>query len=120
MAKVRIKSGSEGPSHDPYGWTEVTFTRTDGLEVQFRYGGLGYERLLLDGVKHLESFGLMEGWDKSAAESAFEALAGFSPYEAERLVERQRRARWRRMSRREREQELAFEEADARLMSYAM
>ncbi len=40
MASVRIKTGSEGSSYDPYSYTECIFTRTDGVRVVL-HAGLG-------------------------------------------------------------------------------
>ena len=80
MAKVRVYTGSEGPSHDPYGWTEVVFTKTDGTEVTLRYSGLGYVRLFVNGEKVLETFD-----DGKVASAQFEELTGITPWKAEEI-----------------------------------
>jgi len=38
MAKIRVKQGAEGPRHDPYAYTEVEFTKTDGTVVLCHMG----------------------------------------------------------------------------------
>lgn len=38
MTKIRIKSGSEGPWHDPYHYEEMTVTRPDGSWVKIHIG----------------------------------------------------------------------------------
>lgn len=40
MANIKIKHGSEGPAWDPYSFTEIEFTKTDGTVVKY-HGGLG-------------------------------------------------------------------------------
>ncbi len=40
MTSIAIETGSEGPKHDPYGWEEVTVTRSNGDEVTL-HSGLG-------------------------------------------------------------------------------
>ena len=78
MAKIRMKSGSEGPRHDPYSWSEIHFTKTDGTEVMLRAGGLGYTRLFVNGEKISESF-----IDDKSTDEKFEELVGMSPYKCE-------------------------------------
>lgn len=38
MSSVTIEYGEEGPKHDPYGWTEVTVDRPNGVSVTIHYG----------------------------------------------------------------------------------
>lgn len=45
--KIKFNSGSEGPRHDPYGWSEVIVVNK-GKTFRFRTGGLGYYRLVID------------------------------------------------------------------------
>ena len=52
MSSVTIDWGSEGPKHDPYGWTEITVDRPDGKTVTLHAGGL-IEWVEVDGVKHV-------------------------------------------------------------------
>lgn len=41
MARIEIKHGSEGPKHDPYSYTEITFTPThEGGTVYVLHMGL--------------------------------------------------------------------------------
>jgi hypothetical protein len=51
MARISIRSGTEGPRHDPYSWSEITFTKTDGTVIQLREGGLGYGQFTINGVQ---------------------------------------------------------------------
>lgn len=80
MARMHIASGSEGPSHDPYDWTEIRFTKTDGTKVTLRSGGLVYERLYVNGEKMLETFD-----DSKEVSKRFEELVGLSPLKAEQI-----------------------------------
>ena len=120
MARVRIERGSEGPSYDPYGWTEVHFEKTDGTKVVLRSGGLGYDRLtvLEPGGKmtRIESF--EDGENEATRE--FQRLTGFSPWETERIPDRLRAHRRKRMSRAEVEQEEAFLEWDRKMLANAI
>ncbi len=38
MTSINIETGSEGPRHDPYGWEEITVTRSNGDEVILHQG----------------------------------------------------------------------------------
>ena len=73
MAKMIHTSGVEGPRHDPYSWEELTFIRTDGVSVKVRIGGLGYERLYVDGNKVAEHY-----HHDTAVSDMFEGLTGLS------------------------------------------
>jgi hypothetical protein len=114
MARVRVKSGDEGPKHDPYGWTEIQFTTTAGDTVTFRYSGLGYERTTFRGAT-VETF---DG--DPTARMWFEELTGMDPDRAESIPDELEARMLRRMSPHDRFQYEAFLDADARLMSYVM
>jgi hypothetical protein len=114
MARVWVNHGEEGPRHDPYGWTEINVRKTDGTHVMIRVGGLGYERLYVNGHKLVESFG-----DDLAVGNEFLRLTGLTPDEAEDIPQRVTRNRLRRMSPIDRWQEQMFIDADQRMMSYA-
>ena len=57
MAKIRVRRGSEGPEHDPYSYTEITFYFTNpkrkpvtyhsGLSEWTKHGKRRYEGLSL-------------------------------------------------------------------------
>lgn len=48
--QLRLRSGAEGPAHDPYSWTEYIVSNNDH-EICLRHGdGLGYMRLTIDGI----------------------------------------------------------------------
>lgn len=38
--KLEIRYGQEGPSHDPYGWTEYRVEMADGLRAMYREADL--------------------------------------------------------------------------------
>ena len=38
MASISVRTGSEGPHYDPYHFTEICFTRTDGIQVVLHSG----------------------------------------------------------------------------------
>ena len=38
--RIELRSGSEGPRHDPYGYEEWSITRADGRKVTVHIGGL--------------------------------------------------------------------------------
>ncbi len=38
MSSIGMKHGSEGPTHDPYSYTEILVTREDGTEVMLHDG----------------------------------------------------------------------------------
>lgn len=77
MAKIQIRTGSEGPSWDPYSFTQITFTCTDGLEV-VHHSGLG-EWCMVDGMT--------VGRGEEAA-PAFLSYAGLTPYQAQKAYHR--------------------------------
>lgn len=79
MAQLRIKTGSEGPRHDPYSWTEIHFTKTGSGTVVLRSSALGYDRLYMNGQLLLETY---EGREAS---NQFRALTGLTPEKAEKI-----------------------------------
>jgi hypothetical protein len=79
MAKVRVKRGSEGPYHDPYSYTEITFYFTNKKRKPVTiHQGLG------DWVKHGKR--RYEG-NTMLGDPAliFEKLTGLNPRYAERI-----------------------------------
>lgn len=54
--KISFRQGSEGPRHDPYGWSEVKVTHGRRTFV-LRSGSLGYSRLVIDDRKVGEAHG---------------------------------------------------------------
>ena len=120
MARVFVRHGVEGPRHDPYCWTEITFVRTDGLTVVMRMGGLGYAKLTCpDRSKRLviRSFNCEYGDCPAAA--AFMRLTGMTPWQAERVPDILEERRSRHMSSVERHLYSDMLEHDRRLRSYA-
>lgn len=77
MSNIQIQTGSEGPRHDPYGYTETTVTRSGG-DVVTLHEGLG-EWVEVNGKR----------FDQSCYE-IFEHVAGITPRIAERVYDRRR------------------------------
>lgn len=92
MASVHVRHGSEGSWHDPYSWTEIEFTKTDGTEIMLRYGGLGYDRLFVNGEQVLETFD-----DGKMAGAKFEELTGMTPWVVKRIPDVIEQRRYRRL-----------------------
>jgi hypothetical protein len=63
---IAIRTGNEGPRHDPYGFTEITFACRAGVVVV--HLGLA-EWLKVDGVRVLDR----------DCDAAFERITGLSP-----------------------------------------
>ena len=82
MSSIAIETGSEGPSHDPYGWREITVTRENGVVVTI-HEGLAYWVRTPEGVQidHRPD-------DPERLVRIFETYAGVSPRVAERAYER--------------------------------
>lgn len=84
MASIRIRTGSEGPAHDPYGYQEIEFTRTDGVVVTL-HSGLGeWCEVYFPNRKEFRSW----SWDNDAAVKAFQDLTGLHPMQAVRINDR--------------------------------
>lgn len=66
MATVTFRHGSEGPEHDPYAFTEITFVRTDGITVVF-HSGLGESCRVYKGEGRRRRSHLLPGLDWSTA-----------------------------------------------------
>jgi len=77
MANIQVFTGSEGPSHDPYSWTEIVFTKTDGTTVTFKSSGLGYCDLTVGGKT--------ERCFDDSLEDKFEELTGLTSGKAEEI-----------------------------------
>jgi len=77
MANIKIKHGSEGPKWDPYGFTEIEFTKTDGTVVTY-HGGLAEwcKVEYKDGKKYL-----IDNLEESSI--LFKLETGLTPDEAE-------------------------------------
>jgi hypothetical protein len=116
MASVRVRRGSEGPAHDPYSWTEIEFTKADGTVVMIRQGGLGYERLFVNGKKVLETF---EG-QRDPASTKFYELTGMTPEDAEEVPERAKHAVRRKLPKSEQALLEEIDDYHARLLRSVM
>jgi hypothetical protein len=113
MARVYIRRGTEGPRHDPYGYQETTFVKTNGTEVEARIGGLGYGRVTVNKTK------FFDGTDDEA-EEVFERLTGMTTHDAEEAYYRAIAARRRKWTPEERYSAEMAEAYDDALYSYAM
>src|SRR5215469_101349 len=79
---IELRSGSEGPAHDPYGYKEITVTRADGREATL-HSGLAEWLVYNDGrVTRRFEDPIATLWSK------FEACVGISPELAERTFHR--------------------------------
>ena len=76
MTCINIETGTEGPTHDPYGWEEMTVIRSNGDEVMLHSGLSLYVDV---NGQRFDSSGLDESasWDQAAAK--FEEHAGCTP-----------------------------------------
>jgi hypothetical protein len=81
MSRIEIKTGSEGPAHDPYGWEEVTATRSDGTTVTIHEGLVNW--VSINGVKQWP-----ENHDWKACARIFAGVAGISLDAARKAHER--------------------------------
>jgi hypothetical protein len=113
MARVIVKRGSEGPSHDPYSYTEITFYFTNKRRKPVTYhGGLG------DWVKHgKRRYGFTKKKDPA---DKFEELTGLSVRRAEAIPDMLFERSMRKYSRAEREAIMECIEADEAMLRYAM
>lgn len=79
MANVKVRRGSEGPAHDPYSYTEVTFYFTNKRRKPVTYhGGLG--AWVRHGKRRYEGY---HGHKDPAL--IFKRLTGLSVVQAERI-----------------------------------
>ena len=74
---IALISGTEGPKHDPYGYSEIWYTR-GGTTIGLHEGFETY--IIANGQKGFEG--------SEAAAEAFEALTGLSKRTIERALER--------------------------------
>jgi hypothetical protein len=117
MAKVRVKRGSEGPEHDPYSFTEITFYFTDksrkpitihrGLGDWVKRGERGSSKII---NKYL-------GLEDPA--EIFELLTGLSVRRAEAIPDMLFERSMRKYSRAERENIMECIEADEAMLRNA-
>jgi hypothetical protein len=96
--RIHIKTGSEGPRHDPYGYEEITVHRADGAHVTL-HEGLG------TWIEFKDACGTGNKLDerdvpRTQIDAAFERVAGVS-VEAARKAYRALRSRCRNCGGRE-------------------
>jgi hypothetical protein len=113
MAKVRVKHGSEGPAHDPYSYTEITFYFTDekrkpviyhgGLSEWVKHGKRKY------GIGHIRNNDL---WIRDR----FKQLTGISVEKAEAIPNILFERSMRKYYKEERWQIMEAIEADAAML----
>jgi uncharacterized membrane-anchored protein len=74
--KTEMRTGTEGPQHDPYGWTEYVATPPNGEWCKLRLGALGYTRLIFKGQVADEAYADRDGVAAAKLVARFEAYAG--------------------------------------------
>ena len=116
MASVKVKRGTHGPRSDPYGYTQVTFTRTDGGVVLWLCSALGYAELQVGSESAQRAFG--DDVDRLGDE--FERLTGMATWEAEGWPEHLLNRQIARMSNAEANARLGCMEADAQILANAI
>lgn len=79
MANITLKTGSEGPKWDPYGYIEIEFTKTDGTIVTYHGGLAEWCKVECTDGKKYEINNLEE------ASILFKLETGLTPDEAESL-----------------------------------
>lgn len=104
MGSVSYRTGNEGPRHDPYHYEEMTVER-DGQTVTLHMG-LG---------TYVSHNGQSQHLDDRQALAALQRFAGVSYKSLMRALQRKPR-----MTARQRWESEMAEEADHRLLSYAM
>lgn len=113
MARVFTRSGTEGPRHDPYHYTEVSFVKTNGDVVECKVSGLGYGLLSVNDAQ------LFKG-DDLETEKEFERITGISYDKALEIPEILQYRAMRRMTPQERNECYSFMEADRRMLENAL
>lgn len=83
MARMKLKTGTEGPRSDPYAFGRLTFERTDGVVVTY-HAGLGEWCRVEFKTGPIRKF----EWTNNAAAPAFEQLAGISVSRALKIINR--------------------------------
>lgn len=79
MSNIKLKTGSEGPRHDPYGYTEITVDRQDGRVVTLHSGLAYWCKVYLNG-KLVLTFD-----NEQTIEKMFTRFAGISSHKAEEI-----------------------------------
>lgn len=90
MAMLTIKSGSEGPSWDPYGYREYIFIRTDGMRVTLHAGLKVYCKAERKKNGRWSTEWLVGGGDAhfDVAAKFFEETTGLTLAQAEKIEQR--------------------------------
>jgi hypothetical protein len=112
MAKVTVRRGSEGPRHDPYGYTEVIFTKTNGDVIQMHMG-LGVW-LKVNGKEYDSQY------REEVLSEYFKEFTGMAFEKAERIPDVLEERYVRRLSKEDRHSYYMMRDADERLLSYAL
>lgn len=116
---IRVKHGTEGPRHDPYLYTELTFHRLNG-DVIVCHTGLACW-LTLNGKK-VPARTISGDWDEpsNAVERAFQRLTGLKFRKAISIPSILTEKMLRAMPKAEREQTIACMEADEAMLRNAI
>jgi hypothetical protein len=111
MARISVKRGSEGPEHDPYYYTEITFYFTDQNKTPvIIHQGLG------DWIKY---DGRIYIWDAYCVAAKFEELTGLSVNLAESIPNMLFERSMRKYSKEERWRIMECIEADEAMLRNA-
>lgn len=112
MAKILVSRGTEGPRHDPYGYTEVMFVKTNGDIIQMHMGLAVW--LKVNGKIYDSEY------REEPLSEYFKEFTGMSFEKAERIPDIIKMRKLRNMSKEDRELYWAIEAADAAMLRYAM
>lgn len=110
---VTHKTGTYGPAHDPWSFTEVIVTRGDKTYVAHAGIGLWITDATTGHKTHFYDD------QKSEWEELFRELTGYSVTEWDRFMDRYGHSTWAVLTPEERRVRRQMEEYDAILMSYA-
>jgi hypothetical protein len=114
IQNVRVRTGREGPKHDPYSYTEITVTRLNGNVITMHSGLMTW--LKFNGVP-VQIDG--PDWEKELF-IAFEKLSGMS-FEYAESVPHILEARYvRSLSQQDRWSYWMMKEADEQMLRWAM
>jgi hypothetical protein len=115
MARINVRRGSEGPEHDPYSFTEITFYFTDPERSKVIFhSGLG-TWLKYDGRKYDEN----DSWLPAPVDKIFEHITGLSVRRAEAIPDMLFERSMRKYSKEERWRIMECIEADAAMLRNA-
>lgn len=114
MAKISVRHGSEGPWHDPYSFTEITFYFTNPKRKPVIYHG-GLAEWVKHGKRKYEGKGQF-----SEPDLIFERITGISVKDALKIPDRVFWNSMKQYTKEEQEEILECIEADRAILRNAM